>query len=80
MLVTVFKKIYLYFMCMSVCLHVCLCIIWVQCPRSPEEGIMSFGTGVTTDCEPSRGCWESNLGPLEEQPGLLITEPSLQFY
>jgi hypothetical protein len=24
------------------------------------------------------GCWELNLGPLEEQPVLLITEPSLR--
>ena len=31
---------------------------------------MSLGTGVTTGCDPPRGCWESNLGPLEEQPVL----------
>ena len=27
-------------------------------------------TGVTDDCEPPRRCWESNLGPSEEQPVL----------
>jgi hypothetical protein len=33
----------------------------------------------TTDgCEPPCGCWELNSGPLEEQPVLLTTEPSLQ--
>jgi hypothetical protein len=29
-------------------------------------------------CELSRGYWELNLGPLEEQPVLLSVEPSLQ--
>ena len=33
---------------------------------------------ITDGCEPSRGCWELNSGPLEEQPALLTTEPSLQ--
>ena len=28
-------------------------------------------------CEPPCGCWELNLGPLEEQQVLLTTEPSL---
>ena len=28
--------------------------------------------------EPPGGYWELNLGPLEEQPGLLTSEPSLQ--
>lgn len=35
-------------------------------------------TGVTDGCELSRGCSESNLGPLEEQPALLIVEISFQ--
>jgi hypothetical protein len=33
---------------------------------------------ITDGCEPPRGCWELNLGPLEEQPVLLTAEPSLQ--
>jgi hypothetical protein len=33
---------------------------------------------MTDGCEPPCGCWELNLGPLEEQSVLLITEPSLQ--
>ena len=33
----------------------------------------------TTDgCKPTCGRWELNSGPLEEQPGLWTTEPSLQ--
>ena len=29
-------------------------------------------------CEPPHGCWELNLGPLQEQPVLSTTEPLLQ--
>ena len=42
------------------------------------EGVGSPGIGVTDNCELSHECWELNLGPLEEQPVLLTTEPSLQ--
>jgi hypothetical protein len=49
------------------CLHVCLC-----------EGVRSPGTGVTDIYELPCECWELNLGPLEKQPALLTTEPSLQ--
>lgn len=34
------------------------------CVRSPE-------TGITDSCELPSGCWDLNLGPLEEQPMLL---------
>ena len=33
---------------------------------------------ITGGCEPPCGCWELNSGPLEEQPVLLTSEPSLQ--
>jgi hypothetical protein len=33
---------------------------------------------ITDGCEPPCGCWELNLGPLEEVLVLLTTEPSLQ--
>lgn len=46
----------------------------VKCPQRPEKGIGSSGSGVTD----SRGCWELNLGPLEEQGAFLTAEPSLQ--
>lgn len=31
------------------------------------NGARSFGTGITDSCKLPRGCWELNLGPLEEQ-------------
>jgi len=33
---------------------------------------------ITDGCEPPRGFWDLNSGPLEEQSVLLTTEPSLQ--
>ena len=36
------------------------------------------GTGVIAGHEPPCGRWELNLGPLEKQPVLLTTKPSLQ--
>jgi hypothetical protein len=33
---------------------------------------------ITDSCEPPCGCWEWNLRPLEEQPVLLTSKPSLQ--
>jgi hypothetical protein len=32
---------------------------------------------IRDGCEPLCGCWELNSGPLEQQPALLTTEPSL---
>ena len=46
--------------------------------QESEEVIGSPGTGITDDCGPPCGCWESKLGPLQEQPVLLTAEPSLQ--
>jgi len=48
--------------------HMCLV------PWRPEEGVTHSGTGVTDGSELSRGCWEWNLGPLEEQPVLTTAE------
>ena len=45
------------------------------CQRRPEEGVRSH---TTDGCEPPCGCWELSLGPLEEQPVGLTSEPSLQ--
>ena len=43
-------------------------------PFRPEEEVGSPGTGVTVvSC-----CLELNMGPLEEQPVLLTTEPALK--
>lgn len=56
-----------------------LCMAYIPCahlvPESLEEGIRSPGTGITDNCEQSRGCYELNLGPLQEQQAFLSTEP-----
>jgi hypothetical protein len=38
------------------------------------EGVKSSGTGITNSWELPCGCWELNLGPLEEQLMLLTPE------
>jgi hypothetical protein len=48
-----------------------MCIL---CPRRPEEGVGSLGSGVMD------GSWKSNTDPLEEQPVLLTTESFLHPY
>lgn len=41
----------------------------------PEKGIRYPGTRVIDHCELSYRCWESNPGPLKDQPSdLLIAE------
>lgn len=46
-----------------------MCLVYI---RRPEEGIESSGTGVTDICKSQYGWWESNLGPLQEQPGSVL--------
>ena len=51
-----------------------------KCVLMPMEarGVRLPRAGATNDREVSYGSWESNLGPLEEQPVLLTTGTSLQ--
>ena len=69
-----FLKKYFYLCVWMFWLHVCTvkhtCVY--RCPRRLGEV-----TGVLS-CESLWGSWDSNLDPLEEQPGRLATEPSLQ--
>lgn len=64
---------FIYFVCMSVSSayvsvqHKC---IWFL--QRAEGGTGSPGTGDMDGCEPPYGCYESNLGPLEECPGLMV--------
>jgi hypothetical protein len=51
--------------------------IWVHC-HYLQTHQKRKSDGITDGCEPPCGCWEINSGPLEEQPVLLTTEPSLQ--
>lgn len=50
----------------------------MQCPLKTEQGFRSPRIGFTEGCKTPCRCWESNKGPLEEQPVLLTTEPLLQ--
>lgn len=46
--------------------------------RDQKRGIKFPGIEVTDGSESPYGFWDFNLGPLEEQPGLLTASPSLQ--
>jgi hypothetical protein len=43
----------------------------------PAHVHLFSGPGVKNSCELSCGYWDLNLGPLEEQPELLTSEPTL---
>lgn len=49
----------------------------MQYPQRPEDGTGSFGAGIIYSCKQPYGCWEPNLGPLQEQEVLLTTELQL---
>lgn len=53
---------------MSVYINMCL-------EPKEAEGVVSPGTGVMDGFEPPWGRWESNPGPLQEQPVVLLAEP-----
>ena len=59
----IFKKICLFYVCE------CTVALFRNTRRSDP---------ITDGCEPLCGCWELNLGPLEEQSALLTSEPPLQ--
>lgn len=46
-------------------------------PTEGGQGVRYSVTGVTGCSEPSCGCWDLNLGPLQEQSVILTSEPSL---
>lgn len=50
-----------------------MCLASVQ----GSQGVR-FPTRIIDDYEPVCGCWELNLGPLQEQHVLVTTKPSLQ--
>jgi hypothetical protein len=50
--------------------------IW--CPQRSEVSSESSESGLIDACELLGGCWDSNVGLLQEQPGLLTTESPLQ--
>ena len=80
-------KEHYYFLLKILCrslLYVCACLacIYVYVSHActvPESGesVRSLETGGVDHCEPPSGCWDSNQGPLEEQPVFLTTELSI---
>jgi hypothetical protein len=60
---------------MYVCMYVCM-YVYAMCACLVPSEVRSPGSGIREGCEPC-GCWESNLGPLQEPWVLLTTEPSL---
>ena len=67
MAIIFFRSLFIYICALTFCLHVYL-----------SEGVRILGARVTDSGELTCGCWKLNPGPLEEQPVLLTTEPSLQ--
>ena len=68
-----FLFFFLFFLFLRVLVFVCVCISSYDIPRvcRSEESRSSPETGVTGCYELPRGCWEVNLGPLQEQSVLL---------
>lgn len=58
-------------------LHVYLCTMYMPGAHRGQKRASDALELNADRCELSQRCWESNLGPLEEQPGIL-GKPSLQ--
>jgi hypothetical protein len=69
----VFNYLFLVFMFMGGLPNVCLGTTCVS-----EEVVLSPRSRVINGYEPSCGCWELNLVPLDKQPALLTAKLSLQ--
>lgn len=54
------------------------CMYTVPSELYTEEDVIFLRIRVTDGGEMPYGYWELNMGTLEEQPALLIAEPSLQ--
>jgi hypothetical protein len=67
---------FIYMAVLPVCVSApCTCLVSMEASRV----VGSTGTGVTDGCELPCGCWELNLGPLQEQPGYLAANPPPQY-
>lgn len=63
---------------LPLCVCACLCVcVYVLAAPGDQNSIRCPGLELQR-AEPPCGCWEPTLGPLEEQPMVLTTEPSLQ--
>lgn len=63
---------------MCILLQVCLCITYVSDTLRGQKALGPLELELIDKCGPPCRCGESNLCPLEEQPGLVCTKPSLQ--
>lgn len=72
-----FRRIYLFFMRMSVCLDVCMYTACLPCLRRPEEGGRYSGNSIIHGCKLMCGWREPNQAHLQEQQVLFTFEPSL---
>ena len=55
------------YLCEYLAAWVSLCHVCAWCPQSSEEGMGCSEAEVTDGCEPPCGCWELNLGLLQEK-------------
>jgi hypothetical protein len=59
--------------------YMCVCAPHLySAHKGSKKDVRSSGTRVIDGCEPACRCFELNQGPLEEQPGFLTAELSLQ--
>lgn len=63
-------------MCMDTLL-VCIAVHSLCDQSGQKRSLDPLELESPSSCEPPCGCWQSNLGPLQEQP-VLNTKPSLQ--
>lgn len=67
------------FICVGACRHICHCTTCMPTVSTEARwGCRTLEIGITESCELQCGCWESSLGPVEEQPVVLTAKPSLQ--
>lgn len=74
----IYSDVYEYTLCKLVSLWMCVCTTYMQVPTKQQGNTDSPEAEVTDACEQPCWCWEMNLGPRREQPGLLTTKPLLQ--
>lgn len=61
-------------------MHFCLSVHHRHALPTEAKECVASGTGVNNGCEQPFGCWESNVGPLEEQPVFITAEtPHFRF-
>lgn len=78
MMIFLLKIIYIYVYIVYECFACAYVFLPLHAlPTMARNGIWSLVTEITDSCELTWMCWELNPYPLEEQPVLLIAEPSV---